>query len=106
MRKTFLTVAALAIALPQLAFALSLDEAKAKGLVGERQDGYLGAVSATPEVNALVKDINNKRRSFYQESAQKNGTSQAAVEALAGQKAQSLTPAGQYIQTGSGWVKK
>lgn len=106
MRK-FILAAATLVLLPQLAFALSLDEAKAKGFVGERQDGYLGVVSGGAEAEALAKSINNQRRAVYQSSAAKNGTSQAAVEAVAGQKAQSLTPAGQYIQGSNGsWVKK
>lgn len=105
--RTFIFAAITAIMLPQLAFALSLDQAKSQGLVGERQDGYLGVVSGGAEAEALVKSINNQRRAVYQESAAKNGTSQAAVEAVAGQKAQSLTPAGQYIQGSNGsWVKK
>lgn len=106
MRKFILAAATLAL-LPQLAFALDLNAAKAQGLVGERQDGYLGVVSGGADVTALVKDINNKRRAVYADSAAKNNTSQAAVEALAGQKAQSLTPTGQYVQDASGgWVKK
>lgn len=106
MRRLIFAAVTLAL-LPQLAFALSLDEAKVKGLVGERQDGYLGVVSGGSEAEALVKTINNQRRAVYQSSAAKNGTSQAAVEAVAGQKAQSLTPSGQYIQGSNGaWVKK
>lgn len=106
MRK-FIFAAITVLMLPQLAFALSLDEAKSQGLVGERQDGYLGVVTNNADATALVKDINSKRRALYADSAAKNGTSQAAVEAVAGQKAQSLTPGGQYIQGSNGsWVKK
>ena len=106
MRK-FMFAAVTALLIPQLAFALSLDQAKAQGMVGERPDGYLGIVTGGAEVEALVKSINNQRRALYQESAAKNGTSQAAVEVVAGQKAQSMTPSGQYIQGSNGaWVKK
>lgn len=87
-------------------FALSLDEAKVKGLVGERADGYLGAVSSSPETMALVNDINSKRRAKYTEIAKKNGTRIEAVEALAGEKAIANTPSGQYIQDKGGWRKK
>jgi hypothetical protein len=105
--RRFIFAAFTLVLLPQLAFALSLDEAKAKGLVGERQDGYLGVISGGSEAEALARTINNQRRALYQSSAAKNGTSQAAVEAVAGQKAQSLTPSGQYIQGSNGaWVKK
>ena len=88
------------------AFALTLDEAKPKGLVGERADGYLGAVSASPEVTSLVNDINSKRRAKYIEIAKKNGTRVEAVEALAGEKAIANTPSGQYVQDKGGWRKK
>lgn len=89
------------------AFALSLDEAKSKGLVGETQTGYLGAVSTTSEVQALINDINQKRKEKYAEIAKKNGTPLSAVEALAAKKAMQETAAGNYIQSASGaWVKK
>lgn len=88
------------------AFALSLGEAKQQGLVGEQLTGYLGTVSATDETTALVKDINAKRKQKYQEIAQRNGTSLESVEKLAGKRALQKTPAGQFINLGSGWQKK
>jgi uncharacterized protein YdbL (DUF1318 family) len=88
-------------------FALSLDEAKTRGLVGEDTTGYLGAVNPAPEVSALVKDINAKRREMYKEIAKKNGTAVGAVEALAGEKAIAQTPAGQFVRgSGGSWKKK
>src|SRR5262245_20419697 len=82
-----LTVAGwITITLP--AMALSLDEAKAKGLVGERTNGYLGAVSPShAEAQALVEDVNQKRRQAYEEIATRNRTNVHAVETLAGEKA-------------------
>ena len=46
----------LSLGLSTLALALTLDEAKAQGLVGEKVDGYVAAVVANPaaEVQALV----------------------------------------------------
>ncbi|GGB94122.1 hypothetical protein GCM10011494_10710 [Novosphingobium endophyticum] len=44
--------------------------AKAAGQVGEQTDGYLGVVGGqSPDVRAMVKDINNKRRAVYTEKA-------------------------------------
>lgn len=107
MRHLFLTLFAVALILPQAAFALSLDEAKAAGQVGERSDGYLGVVSASPEATALVKDINNQRRSAYDAMAKQNGTTRQAVEALAAQKAYEKTRSGQFVQGANGsWMKK
>lgn len=91
------------------ASAASLDQAKAQGLVGEQPNGYLGVVAtnAPADVQALVADINGKRKNEYQSIAQRNNTSLQAVEALAGKKAVELTPAGQYVRLPSGaWVKK
>ena len=82
-----------------LALAIELDSAKAQGLVGERVDGYLGAVSDNPsaEVKALIEDVNGKRRSRYQEIAAKNKIDLADVEARAGQRAIELTTSGGWI---------
>ena len=54
----------LSMGISSLALALSLDEAKAQGLVGERLDGYISAVVADPsaEVQALIKTTNDGRR--------------------------------------------
>ena len=44
--------------------------ARAAGQVGEKIDGYLGIVGAsTPELRALVDDLNIKRRANYTERA-------------------------------------
>ena len=53
--------------------AEALDDAKRTGSVGERPDGYLGAVDedAGAEVKALVEEINGKRRERYREIAEK-----------------------------------
>jgi uncharacterized protein YdbL (DUF1318 family) len=86
-----------------------LDDAKRAGSVGERPDGYLGAVGegAGAEVEALVDEINGKRRERYSEIARKNGTRLEAVAALAGAKLVEKTAPGQYVMTSSGkWIRK
>ena len=91
------------------AWALSLDEAKDSGLVGEQRNGYLGIVVSGPsaQVKSLVEDINNKRRAVYQQIAQRNGTSLETVTALAGKKAIKKTRAGNYVRgADDGWQKK
>ena len=89
------------------AWALSLDEAKAKGLVGEKPSGYLGVVSGGGDVQALVNDINQKRRQAYEEIASRNKTNIKDVEALAGEKAIQNTKPGHFVQSPSGqWIKK
>lgn len=94
----------LLLALPAL--ALDLGAAKAKGLVGETNTGYLAAVKPSADVDALVADINAQRKAQYQEIARKNGISLQAVEARAGLKSIEKTPPGEYVNTGAGWQKK
>ena len=89
------------------AFALSLDEAKANGLVGEKPNGYLGAVnSSNAEAQSLIKDVNQKRRQAYEDIAKRNGTNIQAVETLAGEKAIQNTKPGNFVEGPGGWIKK
>ncbi|HUD49967.1 YdbL family protein [Parvibaculum sp.] len=101
-------VCALGLAMPAL--AIDLDGAKAEGLVGERQDGYVGVVAANPpaDLKRLVDDINLRRRGAYQKVvSQTPGATLAAVEKLAAAKLIAKTPSGQIVQDASGnWVKK
>lgn len=93
----------------QVSFALTLQEAKTEGLVGELRSGYVGLVveSAPSEVVAMVRDVNNQRRELYQQIASQNGISVEQVAALAFEKAVEATPAGQYLQdAGGSWVQK
>lgn len=88
------------------AFALELADAKSSGAVGETRSGYIGAVKSSSEIDALVADINAKRRAHYQEIADKNNISREAVEARAGQKAIEKSESGAYIDIGNGWESK
>jgi uncharacterized protein YdbL (DUF1318 family) len=91
------------------AFAISLHEAKSSGLVGERNDGYVGYVVTPPsaEVKAVVKDVNNKRKAKFSQSAKSNNVQIDQVSNRFYQRAISATKPGQYYQDASGtWVKK
>ena len=90
-------------------WALTLEEAKTQGLVGEQPNGYLGIVQpgASADVQALVDDVNQKRRQMYEDIARRNSTKLEAVEMLAGQTAIDNTRAGNFVRSPSGqWVKK
>lgn len=90
-------------------WAISLQDAKAQGLVGEQPNGYLDLVKAdaAADVKALMNDINALRKKEYQSIAQRNQTELNVVESLAGKKAIELTPSGQYVKLPSGqWAKK
>jgi len=101
-----ITAFLLATALAASAHALELGDAKSRGLVGETNTGYIAALKSSPEVDALVADINSQRRAHYQQIADKNGISLRAVEARAGLKAIEKTPEGEFVNTGAGWQKK
>ena len=106
LRDVFLA-AALLCALAAPAFALDLDEARDRGLLGEQADGYVGVVSGGGEASSLAQQVNAKRRAEYAEIAKKRGTSVDAVAQLAGQKLVERTPGGQYVRGSNGsWVKK
>lgn len=93
--------------MPIMAEAITLQEAKSAGLVGEQANGYLGMVKSSPGVQQLIESVNNARKHHYAEIAANNNTSIEIVEKLAAKKAIDLTPAGQYIRLPSGeWVKK
>ncbi|BFU95839.1 MAG: hypothetical protein NTNFB02_25610 [Nitrospira sp.] len=88
-------------------FGISLEEAKAKGLVGEKGSGYLGVVTPSgQDVQVLVNDVNKKRRQAYEDIAKRNKTPLDAVETLAGEKAIQNTRPGNYVEGPGGWVKK
>ncbi len=110
-RFAFLTMVLLGglLAGPGSLWALTLGEAKARGLVGETPAGYLGMVSGkgSSGVRALMHDVNQKRKQKYQGIAKRNGTSLRAVETLAGKTAIKKTRSGHYIQLPSGkWTTK
>jgi uncharacterized protein YdbL (DUF1318 family) len=95
--------------MPVPSWGVTLEEAKTQGIVGERPNGYLGVVrpAASADVQALVQDINQKRRQTYEDIARRNTTSLEAVEVLAGKTAIDHTRPGNFVQLPSGqWVKK
>lgn len=107
MKTIKILIAALLLGASSLALALSLDDAKGQGLVGEQPNGYLGVVKATPEAVELVADINGKRREAYERIARENGITLDQVSNLAGQKAIERSAAGTYVRTPDGqWVTK
>ena len=83
--------------------------ARDQGLIGEKPDGYLGYVSApSAAIDALVKDLNIKRKDAYTKAASANG---ATVEEMAFRNGCRLigerVAIGEKYQTPSGsWVTK
>lgn len=89
------------------AMALDLGSAKTQGLVGETPTGYVAAITATPEVSALVADINARRREEYQRISSGNGQPLNVVETLAAKKLYERIAPGEYFRDASGsWKRK
>ncbi len=87
-----------------------VDAAKAKGIVGEQNNGFLGFVTPSSDaaLKAAVDEINNGRREVYTQAAAKNNVSvdAAGISAYTNVIVPKLA-AGQYYQDGTGaWVKK
>lgn len=85
-----------------------VDAAKAKGIVGEQGDGYIGFVTAAdPALQAAVGQINAGRMGVYQNTAASTGvTTEAAGEATAQMLFQRMPPGQYYKPLGGGWIQK
>jgi len=93
----------------QNAWAIDIHAAKDQGLVGESTTGYLAAVQApaSSDVNALIAEVNKKRKEQFEAAAQKTGTTVAQVQNRFYELAVQKTHAGHYYQDSGGkWVKK
>jgi uncharacterized protein len=93
-----------------VAHADALDDARAAGLLGERPDGYVDVVTAspTPDIVQLKDTINAQRRKIYQQLAGEKGVPVEEVGALAAEKtiAQRLKPGMYYMDSSGQWVQK
>lgn len=102
-----LSLLAVVICMSFSAWAISLEQAKKQGLVGEMPNGYLGVVVASNDVNKLVETVNKKRKDIYINLARKNKITLQQVSQLAGDKSIAKTKAGHFIKDTSGkWIKK
>lgn len=90
-------------------FALTLQEAKQQGVIGEQRDGYIGYVvgNVSAEVRAMVENVNGERMQRYRQIARENNITVEQVQTLAFEQAAEATRAGHFLQnTGGEWVKK
>ncbi len=93
----------------QNAWAIDLHSAKAQGLVGEANSGYLDAVKkpVSDEVKALIADVNAKRRTKFKNAANNTGTTLAQVSNRFYELAVQKTARGNYYQDKNGsWRQK
>ncbi|EAB9333487.1 YdbL family protein [Salmonella enterica subsp. enterica serovar Kiambu] len=88
-------------------WALTLDEARTQGRVGETLNGYLVALKNDAETQKLVLDINHARRASYQQLADSNHLPVDEVAKMAGQKLVKRARPGEYVQGINGkWMRK
>ncbi|EAZ4758675.1 DUF1318 domain-containing protein [Salmonella enterica] len=88
-------------------WALTLDEARTQGRVGETLNGYLVALKNDAETQKLVLDINQARRASYQQLADSNHLPVDEVAKMAGQKLVERARPGDYVQGINGkWLRK
>ncbi|MDO6405514.1 YdbL family protein [Pantoea phytobeneficialis] len=97
----------LAMLLVPSAWALTLDQARQQGRVGETLSGYIAARQQDSETLALVKRINEGRSQQYQRVAQQNNLTSSEVARIAGEKLVDRAGAGEYVQGINGqWLRK
>ncbi|KGD81132.1 hypothetical protein C7434_1313 [Pantoea sp. PNA 14-12] len=96
---------ALTMSLP--AWALTLDEARQSGRVGETLSGYIAPRADDSDTLALVKRINDGRAAQYQRLAEQNNLTTDEVARIAGQKLVNRAAAGEYVRGINGqWLRK
>ena len=88
-------------------WALTLNEARSQGRVGETLNGYLVALATDPETRSLVSEINKERSASYQQLAKSHQIPVDEVAKMAGQKLVDRAKPGEYVQGINGkWLKK
>lgn len=88
--------------------AQSLDQLRASGVVGERFDGYAQAMSgASPQVRALVDQVNAKRRQLYRQRAAEQRVPEDQVgRVFAGQIMQQAPRGTPFLSESGQWTRK
>ncbi|MEM6415866.1 MAG: YdbL family protein [Pseudomonadota bacterium] len=100
------------ISMPTEGYAASaaIQAAKAKCIVGERNDGYLGVVagkSADAALRREVAAVNQQRKAAYTRIAKQNGVSIRDTGRLTAEKLIAKAKSGECVQDASGsWIKK
>ncbi len=106
--KKLIATLILFLAMPT-AWAIDLQSAKAQGLVGEANTGYIAAVKGSPsaDVAALIADVNRKRQAEFESTAAKTDATLEQVRLRFYQLAVERTAPGHYYQDpGGNWRTK
>lgn len=88
-------------------FALDLQAARASGVVGETQNGYVEALGGGGEAAMLAAEVNAKRKAEYARISAENGQAIDVVAKIAAGKIIAGLPKGAQYQDAKGkWVQK
>ena len=89
------------------AMALDLQSARSSGQIGEKLDGYVAAVAPSADVNALISEVNAKRKAEYARISAQNGQPASLVGKVAAEQIINKLPSGALYQDVSGnWKKR
>ncbi|EHG7611673.1 TPA: YdbL family protein [Citrobacter sedlakii] len=107
MKRTLLLTTLILSLLSGNALALTLNEARTQGRVGETLNGYLVALKEDAETRTLVKEINQARSVSYQQLAESHNIPVEEVAKMAGKKLVERARPGEYVQGINGkWLRK
>lgn len=107
MRKQLITSVLALVLFSTQALALTLNEARQQGRVGETLNGYLEPLRQDQDTLELVKRINAARSDSYQQLADANHLPLDLVAKMAGQKLVARAQPGEFVQGLNGkWLKK
>ena len=105
--KTFVLFIALLLATTASAFALDLQTALTKGLVGEVDNGYIAIPpKAGSDATGLVDEVNQQRHNVYAQIAKKNGISIEVIGQRTFQKRYPNFPTGTWVKIKGEWSQK
>lgn len=105
--KTFVLFITMLMLFSASAFAIDLETARAKGLVGEVDNGYLAIPpGAGADAKQLVDTVNQQRKTVYIDIAAKNGITVEATGQRTFEKRFPDFPAGTWVQMKGIWSKK
>jgi len=103
----FAVISLLSVATSVPVMALDLETARAKGAVGELDNGFLAIPpGAGTEGQSLVTTINSQRKAEYEKIGAQNNITPETVGQMMFEKIYQRLPAGTMVQIQGKWTKK
>ncbi|GKX54567.1 hypothetical protein SOASR030_06790 [Leminorella grimontii] len=107
MKAIYAGITAFFLLFSSASWALTLQDAKRQGLVGETLSGYLAPVNESAQAKEFADKINQARLEQYKKVAEQNGLRTEDVAKMAGKKLIDRAPSGEYVKGINGlWLKK